>query len=428
MNTAFFIAKRIAFSRKKSFTSVVIRIAIAAIAISVSVMILTTSLIDGFRAGITEKIFGFWGHINIQHISVQSKMDNVPIEAGADYYLAIDTLGRIPYYKNEADAERGRESLTRGGVDHIQQYALLPGIIKTKESLEGIILKGCGPDFLWTQMKEFLQEGEVIDTDAEEISDGIVISRITAERLELNVGDKIIIHFVQGTEQLRRRFTVTGIYKTGLNEYDDKLALVDIRKVTQILQWDESQVGGFEVFIDNLDDLDVISDYIFIELLPGEIYAEPINRRFSQIFDWLELNTVNERFILLLMVIVSIINMITALLILILERTNMIGVLSAIGATNWNIRKIFLYHAAYIIIVGLLLGNLLGLSLGWVQDQFGLITLDESSYYLSVAPIKFDLVKILIINVGTFIITILSLIIPTILISRVDTVKAIKFN
>jgi lipoprotein-releasing system permease protein len=428
MSFSFFIANRIAMSRQKSFTGVVIRIAIAAIALSVSIMILTTSLIDGFRSGITGKIFGFWGHINITHVSVHSNLDNVPVPAHPDYYAVIDTLGRLPFYRDERDEERGREQLTRGGVSHIQAYALLPGIIKTRESLEGIILKGCGSDFRWDHMQGFLQEGEIINTRAEEASESIVISRITADRLQIGVGEKIILHFVQGDDQLRRRFTVSGIYKTGLNEYDDKLALVDIRKVTQILGWEENQVGGFEVFLEDLNDLDVFADYLYFELLPADQYAEPINRRFSQIFDWLELNTINERFILLLMVIVSIINMITALLILILERTNMIGILSAVGATQWRIRKIFLYHAAYIILTGLLAGNLIGFGLGWIQDRFGLITLDESSYYLSVAPIQFDLFKILLINAGTFLITIISLILPTYLISRIDPVKAIRFK
>lgn len=428
MKFSFFIAKKIALSRKKSFTGVVIRIAIAAIALSVSIMILTTSLIDGFRAGITEKIFGFWGHINITHVSVQSNLDNVPIPANPAYYPVIDTLGQIAYYQDDKDAEKGKESLTKGGIDHIQQYALLPGIIKTRESLEGIILKGCGPDFQWSHMGKFLQEGKIIDTRAEEASESIVISRITADRLNLKIEDKIIIHFVQGNNQLRRRFTVSGIYKTGLNEYDDKLALVDIRKVTQVLGWEKDRVGGFEVFVEDLDDLDVFADYIYIELLPADQYAEPINRRFSQIFDWLELNSINERFILLLMIVVSIINMITALLILILERTNMIGILAAMGSTNWSIRKIFLYHAAYIIFLGLLFGNLIGISLGYIQDRYGIITLDESSYYLSVAPIQFNWLKILMINLVTFLITLVSLLLPSYLISKIDPVKAIKFS
>lgn len=428
MNFSFFIANRIARSRQKSFTGVVIRIAIAAIALSVSIMILTTALIDGFRTGITDKIFGFWGHINITHVSVHSNLDNVPIPANPDYYPVIDSLGQLPYFKHEKDEEKGRETLTNAGVSHIQQYALLPGIIKTKESLEGIVLKGCGADFKWQHMERFLQEGKIIDTQGEEVPESIIISRITANRLQLGVGDKIIIHFIQGDDQLRRRFTVGGIYKTGLNEYDDKLALVDIRKITQVLGWEKDQVGGFEVFLEDLDDLDVFSDYIYFELLPADQYAEPINRRFSQIFDWLELNTINERFILLLMVLVSIINMITALLILILERTNMIGILSAVGATHWSIRKIFLYHAAYIIFAGLIIGNLVGFGLGIIQDHFGVITLDENSYYLSVAPIKFDAFKILLINLGTFIITLLSLILPTYLISKIDPVKAIRFK
>ena len=428
MNLPYFIARKIAFSTRKSFSSIIIRIAITAIAISVSVMILTAAIIDGFKKGISEKIFGFWGHINIEHVGVQTNLDNVPIPANPDYYKILDTLGQLPYYKDEKDAVRQKESLTGGGVAYIQSYALLPGIIKTKESLEGIILKGAGADFHWEKLEQYLVDGEVPDMTQENATTDILISSITANRLELEVGDKIVIHFIQGMDQLQRRFKVSGIYKTGLNEYDNKLAIVDIRKITQILGWGDQQVGGFEVFLENIEDMDVFNRYIYLELLPTEIYSETIKMKFPQIFDWLEFTSLNERVVFILMIIVSVINMITALLIFILDRTKMIGVLSALGMRNWNIRHIFLYHSAYIIIFGLLIGNVLGISLGYIQQEYGIVTLNEDTYYLSVAPIEFNFFKIHLINIGSLVTILLCLIVPSYLISRIDPVKSIKFN
>ena len=428
MNAPLFIARKLAFSRKKSFTAVVIRIAIAAIAVSVAVMLLTSALIDGFRAGISEKIFGFWGHIHISHVGVQSSLDNRPIPAHPDYFNQIDTLGRIGYYPDERAVAKGKQRITAGGIEYIQSYALLPGIIRTKENIEGIILKGAGPDFHWEKLTPFIREGRTPAIDSLQVSDEILISTITANRLKLKPEDQIIIHFIKDGEQLRRRFRISGIFKTGLDEYDQKLALVDIRKVTEILGWETDEVGGFEVFVEDLRDIRVFSDYIYSELLPAEIYAESIQSRFPQIFDWLELQRVNEKVVLFLMIIVSVINMITALLILILERTSMIGILNALGYGRNRIRQVFLIHAAYIIGMGLLFGNALGLGLGFIQDAFGIIRLDESSYYLSVAPIQFSVWKILAINAGTFLITLICLVLPSFLISRIDPVKAIKFK
>jgi len=428
MNLPLFIAKKIAFSRRKSFSSVIIRIAIAAIAVSVSVMILTSAIIDGFRSGISDKIFGFWGHINIAHVGVQTNLDNIPLPARPDYYYLIDSLEEIPYYFNEIAAARGNETITHGGVDYIQSYALLPGIIKTKESLEGIVLKGAGVDFHWDKMQKYLLEGKVPELNFEKASSDILISKTTSKRLEIGVGDQIIIHFIQGNDQLRRKFKVSGIYKTGLDEYDNKLAIVDLRKLTSVLQWSENEVGGFEVFLEDLDDVDIFNEYIYHELLPAEVYSETIKNKFPQIFDWLVFTSLNERVVFILMLIVSIINMITAILIFILERTKMIGILNAMGMTHWQLRKIFLYHAAYIIIFGLFFGNLIGFGLGYLQLEFGFISLDEANYYLSVAPIEFNYFKILMINLGTLLIILLCLIVPSFLISKIDPVKAIKFH
>ena len=226
----------------------------------------------------------------------------------------------------------------------------------------------------------------------------------------------------------RDSIEVSGIYKTGLEEYDQKFALVDIRKIQQLLDWEEDQVSGFEVFIDNIDDLDPLADYIYFEQLPNNLYAETIRAKLPEIFEWLDLQDINETVILALMIIVAIINMVTALMILILERTNMIGTLKAIGSTNWSIRKIFLYYAAYIIIIGLFWGNLLGIGLCIMQEKFELIRLSEANYYLSVAPVDLQLWPILMLNLGTLLVTLIFLILPSYLVTSISPVKAIRFK
>ena len=219
-----------------------------------------------------------------------------------------------------------------------------------------------------------------------------------------------------------------GIYKTGLEEYDRLFALADIRQVQRLLGWSENEVGGFEVFIDDIDDLTAITDYIYFQVLPNNLYAETIREKFSEIFDWLDLQDINEGVILTLMVLVAIINMMTALLILILERTNMIGTLKALGASNWGIRKIFLYYAGYIIVMGLFWGNLIAVTLGLLQERFGFIRLSEENYYLSVAPVELNLWSILLVNAGTLLVILIFLILPSYLVTRISPVKAIRFN
>ena len=252
----------------------------------------------------------------------------------------------------------------------------------------------------------------------------------------MNYGDEIkifgmdwaIIHFVEKGEQLKRRFKVSGVYRTGLEEYDRKFALVDIRQIQRLLGWEESQVSGFEVFIDDIDDLQPINEYIYFEELPADLYAETIREKLPEIFDWLDLQDINEVVILSLMIIVAIINMVTALMILILERTNMIGILKALGTANWGIRKIFLYYAAYIVILGLFWGNLIGIGLCLLQDRFEFITLSEENYYLSTAPIDLNFWPILLLNLGTLAITLFFLIIPSYLVTSISPVKAIRFK
>lgn len=431
-NFSYFIARKVAVGGGPTFSRMIIRIAVIAVAVSVTVMVVASSLIAGFKEEIADKIFGFWGHIHITNPNqVRSLTEVYPVEIGQDFYPDLADVEYVEYMDKGSWWNGGGERLvrTQGGIRHIQTYAIYSGIISANDELEGVLLKGVGQDFDWNFLDQYLQAGERLVYTDSVANDGILLSEYTADRLKVSVGDRFSVFFVTNRyEQLERRFTVQGIYRTGLEEYDRQFALVDIRKIQQILGWKNGQVSGFEVFVDNIDDLDPITRYVYSEEIGYELHAESIKQKMRAIFEWLELQDVNEWVILGLMLLVAIINMITALLILILERTNMIGTLKALGTSNWSIRRIFLYYAGYIVLVGLFWGNLIGLGLCFLQDTFGFITLDEANYYLSVAPIKIVWWRVVLLNVGTLLVTLLFLIIPSYLVSRIDPVKAIRFK
>jgi lipoprotein-releasing system permease protein len=255
-----------------------------------------------------------------------------------------------------------------------------------------------------------------------------LISRQTADRLQVGVGDKFIVHFVKEQQQLRRRFEVCGIYKTGLEEYDRKIALCDIRVVQELLGWQPDEVAGFEVWLDDIRDLNVFSGFIYDEVLPTDLLSVTIREKFPAIFEWLRLQDYNEVVILSLMLAVAIINMITALLVLVLERSTMIGVLKALGESSGRVRQIFLYYAAVITATGMFLGNLIGLGFCFLQDKYHLIRLNEADYYLAYAPIKINWFAVLGINLGTLMVTLIFLILPSLVITKIEPVRAIRFK
>ena len=256
----------------------------------------------------------------------------------------------------------------------------------------------------------------------------IIISKYTAKRLNLKLGDTFTIYFVKKGNQAPRKFKLVGIYSTGLAEYDKVVALVDIRQIQKLRGWEDDEVGGFEVFVDDMNDLEPLTEHIYLDILPANLFAQSIKDKNRSIFDWLELTNTNERVLIALMLLVAVINMMTALLILILERTNMIGILKALGNTNWNIRKMFLYYAAYIVVIGLAWGNGIGLLICFLQDKFKFITLSEEDYYLAYAPIEINWWIVIALNLGTLLITLLFLIIPSYMVTRISPVKAIRFK
>lgn len=432
MNLPFFIARRIAFSGKKNFSRFIIRIAIVAVALSVAVMIAASALIAGFKNEISRKIFEFWGQIHITDTAYSLSFEPQPIEKNQPFYPALDTVRGIAYSEPEIilGYETGREvdRSSRGGIRHIQVFAHKPGIIRTKTAIEGILLKGIGSDFDWENLKPYLLEGRPLNLNDTAPSRDIILSRQTADRLQVGVGDKFIVYFVKENDQIRRLFQVCGIYKTGLEEYDRKIALCDIRQVQQLLGWNDHQVAGFEVWLDDMRDLDLYNEYIYNEILDTDLLSVSIRDKFPAIFEWLQLQDYNEIVILGLMLAVAIVNMITALLVLVLERSTMIGVLKALGETNGRIRQVFLYHAAVITVTGMFWGNLLGVGFCVLQDKFHLIRLNEADYYLAYAPVELNWGPWLVINLGTLAITLIFLLLPSYVVSKISPVRAIRFS
>jgi lipoprotein-releasing system permease protein len=408
MRWEFKLAMRISNGKEKSFASIIIRIASLAVALSIAVMIVTTALITGFKTEISSKIFGFWGHLHINAANVyQNLLEIDPIEDNQDFY---------PVLKN------------RQGIKAVQVYAIQPGIVKGKNDLDGIFLKGIGSDFNWQFFKTYLQEGDIITFPTEEASNQIIISKQTASRLSLKTGDNFRLFFVKNGTMLKRNFKISGIYKTGLEEYDSKFALVDIRKVQQLQGWAENQIGGYEVFIDDISMIDHWAEEIYSNVLPPDLNVQSIRDKLPEIFEWLSLQDINEVVILSLMIVVAIINMVTALLILMLERTRMIGILKSLGSSNWSIRRIFMFYAGIIASRGMFWGNIIGISICLLQKYGHFIKLSEENYYLNEAPILINFSHILFLNLGTILVIVLFLILPTWLITRISPVRTLRMD
>lgn len=401
-----------------------------------SVMIISTSLINGFQQTISNKVFGFWSHIIIEPYGMLEDLNG----------KSISTNNKIYQHPEEFS-----------GIKHIQKTALKGGIMHAKEDFDGIILKGIGKDFDWTAFKSYLKEGNTFEATEKKNNKSILISETTANRLQLKVEDKIIISFFDEKSQVRKRtFKVSGIFNSGLEEFDKQYALIDIGIIQYLNKWEKDEVGAFEVFVaeDKLfnsklktyflymfggllpektlydwgrDPLQKIEDDIYFEI-DSDLKSSTIRDSRPELFNWLELQTINEIVILGIMLLVAAFNMITALLILILERTNMIGILKALGAGNNQLKKVFLINGAIIIFTGILLGNFFGIGLCLLQDFTHFIKLPEESYYISYAPIKIDWLWVLILNVFTLITSIVFLMLPAILVSKIKPIKAIRFS
>jgi len=407
MNVEYFIAKRLFTAKEKNnrYTKPILRIAILAIALSVAVMLLSITVLTGFKNEISSKIIGFGSHITITNFTNNQSYESEPIELNQEFYPSITK---------------------QKGIKHIQTFATKAGIIKTEDEILGMVLKGISSDFDPSFFEKNIVEGQVPTYNDTLTSNKVMISKSVADILQLNLGEKLIMYFVEKPPRVRK-FEIAGIYETGFADFDDLIIMSDIRHIQKLNGWENNQVGGFEILIDNFDELDEITAKVY-EKIPYNLNAQSIKEKNPQLFDWLDLQDINVRVILILMLIVGGVNMVTALLILILERTRLVGILKALGATNWSVRKVFLYNAVYLILKGLFWGNIIGLGIAFLQYKFQFISLDPSIYYMSTVPIHFNLMHILMLNLGTLLVCWLILIIPSIIITKITPVKAIRFE
>lgn len=371
-------------------------------------MVTAICMTNGFTTQIKERVFGFWGHIQVTHFQNNESYEDTPITESAKLLQDLQNIEE---------------------VQHIAPYIHKAGIAKSKNAMEGIILKGVNPDYDWDFLQSYIREGTPPHISSDSISRDILISATTANRLEIELDDVLILYFLpqEGGRPIGRRFLVSGFYHTGLEEYDLKFALGDLRIIQELNDWDSNMYSGYELQIQNLKNLPHITSQVY-DQLPSDLNAESIQEAQPNIFDWLDLLIKNELFALSLMLLVAILNMTTALMILILDRTRMIGMLKALGATNTLIRKIFIYNALIILSIGLFIGNGIGIGICWLQHRFHLIKLDESSYYFTHVPVKFDWLAIAGINFLTIAITLFVLLIPTLIISKISPIKAIRYD
>ncbi|MEO8255155.1 MAG: FtsX-like permease family protein [Flavobacterium sp.] len=411
MNLEYFIAKRLitAKENRSSISAPIIKIAISAIAIGMIMMIVSVATGIGLQQKIREKIAAFNGHIIIANFdNNQSEATLIPISKKQTFYPKFSSVS---------------------GVSHIQAVVSKAGIIRTADAFEGIVFKGVGTDYKWNNIKEYLISGRLPNLSAN-LNPEVLISQYLANRLKLKVGDAFNTFFIkEGQNKLPniRRFKIVGIFNSGFQEFDATFVLGDIRHIQRINKWKANQVGAFEVFVDDFDNINTVGKQVY-EHTGSTLDSQTIIEKYSYIFEWLQLFDFNIIIILIVMILVATINMVVALLVLILERTQMIGILKAIGANNWSIRKIFLYNASYLILRGLFWGNLIGISILLIQKYFGIVQLNPENYYVNQAPVYINFGYILLLNVLTVSICFLVLLIPSYIITKITPVKAIRFD
>jgi len=414
MNLPYFIAQRLIKGRREgtSFSRPINVIAIVGIAVGLAVMILAVAILTGFKQQIREKVVGFGSHIQITNFDANISFETVPISGAQEF---VPKIKQIP------------------GIKHIQVFATKAGIIKTDDEIQGVVLKGIGSDFDWNYFSRNMVDGSVFEVTDTGRTDKVIISKKVSDMLRLRTGDAFAMYFVQEPPR-SRKFVISGIYETSLDEFDKIYVFCDIGHIKRLNGWEDDQISGFEIFISDFDRLDemtyAVRDAIGYRIAEDEAQFKVTNIKFRhpQIFDWLNFQDLNVIIIILLMLVVAGFNMISGLLILILEKTNMVGVLKALGSDDVTIRRVFLYQAAYLIGKGLLWGNLIGIGLAFIQLKTGLISLDPTSYYIKTVPVNLDPLHIILLNAGTMAVIIFMLLVPSQLISRITPVKAIRYD
>lgn len=412
MNFEFFIAKRIIASKdyKSSISAPIIKIAITAIALGMIMMLFSIATSLGLQKKIREKVAAFYGHVIISNYDSNfSENSLVPISTHQDFYPVFDSVA---------------------GIEHIQVSASKGGVIRTETDFEGVVVKGVGTDYDWQYFNEYLSEGRLPIIEDDTPNQEALLSVFLANRLNLQVGDKIVTYFLDQDASKKPRplgLTIVGLYESGFQQFDAQFLLTDIKHIQRLNKWEKDQVGNFEVFVTDFDDIQFVGNRVYEET-GSTLDSLTIKDKYASIFEWLELFDFNTALIIGIMILVAGINMITALLVLILERTQMIGILKALGSDNWSLRKLFLYNAMYIIAVGLFWGNVIGIGLLLLQKYFKLFPLDPATYYVTEAPVYLDVTYIVLLNIGTFVLCSLMLLLPTYIIAKISPVKAIRFD
>ncbi|MDH6310091.1 lipoprotein-releasing system permease protein [Dysgonomonas sp. PFB1-18] len=415
MNLELFIAKRIHFSKEKGekrTSSPAIKIAIAGVAIGLAAMILALSIVVGFKKEVRNKVVGFGAHIQITNLHNNSSYETLPICISPELRTQLESTE---------------------GIQHLQAFSTKPGIIKTDSAFQGIILKGVGEDYDWDFFKKNMIEGAVINRNDTTISNQVILSKNIASKLNLKTGDSFLCYFV-GENVRYRKFNITGIYSTNFEDYDKLFVITDIELIRRLNSWDDDEASGVELLVTDYDNLDKIQQNVFLEMMSyrdrkeNTLLTRSIKELNPMIFGWLDLLDTNVVVIIVLMFLISIFTMIAGLLIIILERTNMIGMLKTLGARNYNIRKVFLYVSSFLILKGMLWGNVIALALLFIQKYFGVIKLDAEKYYMSEVPVDINFLYIILINVGTLVLSMLVMIIPSYLIAKISPAKSIRYE
>lgn len=410
MNLSFFTARKIATNKAASFSKFIIKLATLATALSVAIMILAVGIVQGFQKSIEQKLLVFWGDFQIA-------------AAHPTGMIGMESIAQNQNLEQEVSAIKG--------VKNIEAFALKAGILKGNGPVTGIKLKGVRPDFPFKSTSSISYEGEKIKfVNDSTYSTDIILSKAIIDRLNLSTGDDLIAFFIdEGSSGVRKRMLhLVGSFHTGVGEVDNTFALCDIKLIQQLNNWNENQISGYQVQLEDYRTADSTAEFVYENFVEPPAITETIKNIYPGIFSWINVQDVNAKVLLIIMAIVAIINMATALLIFILERTQMIGMLKAMGMHNWGIQKIFLVHAAMISLKGILWGNFIAIVLGFLQMKFKFITLDESVYYMKYAPIHWDWRWVVLIDLGALLLTFLMMILPSLIIRKINIVKAIKFT
>lgn len=411
MNISSFIARRIAFNQQRSFSRFIIRLSIAATTISVAAMIITLSFVNGFQDVVSEKVFSFWGHVRIQYRQPMKAniAEELPIEENPQLVQDVKKIGQVA---------------------SIHPFATKYAILKTSNEMEGVLLKGLQDTTGFQHLTSFLQEGRWVRFNDSTYSREMVISTYTAKQLGLKLNDRILLYFVRPDGSLRPdKLTIVGIYKTGIEEYDKTFAIGDIKLIRRLNSWQENEIGGYEVFLKDYNQMAAVSNAIYNDPNFSQLWETKTAKEIHpNIFDWLNIVSYNGDILIAIVIVIVVINFITCLIILVLERIHMIGILKATGATDWTIQKIFLHHSALITLTGIAAGTAISLGLLWLQQKTGFVRLKEAEYYMETAAVRIDPMQVLLVVGGTLIISMLVLLIPSFIVKRVQPIKAIRFS